>query len=428
MCIRDSAGAAGMFCGSCLNDNTLARGLSKQGWDIQLVPTYTPIRTDSDDFSVDQVFFGGINVFLQQKVPLLRYVPAVLDRFLDNPWLIRKVTARAIDTDARVLGKLAVSMLKGKKGNQRKEVKRLCDWLEKTAQPDVVVFSNILIGGCIGEIKRRLNVPVLVVLQGDDVFLDGLLPEFKQQAFDEISKITAQVDGFVVHSQFFRDYMAGYFGIPLEKIHVTPLGIDVSDFQTFADSAARTPVENRAIGYLARLAPEKGLHVLVDAFIKLKQQPEHENTTLKIGGWLGGPNQEYADNQFQRLADAGLEDQYEYLGAFDRTGKIDLLSSVDVLSVPTVFKEPKGLYALEAMAAGVPIVQPNHGCFPELVQAAGCGQLFEPENADDLAEKLNQVLQQPTRFEDARRGQRFVFETRNATAMSSAMSDVLKSM
>ena len=206
------------------------------------------------------------------------------------------------------------------------------------------------------------------------------------------------------------------------------LGIDVSDFQTFADSAARTPVENRAIGYLARLAPEKGLHVLVDAFIKLKHQPEHENTTLKIGGWLGGPNQEYADNQFQRLADAGLEDQYEYLGAFDRTGKIDLLSSVDVLSVPTVFKEPKGLYALEAMAAGVPIVQPNHGCFPELVQAAECGQLFEPENADDLAEKLNQVLQQPTRFEDARRGQRFVFETRNATAMSSAMSDVLKSM
>ena len=423
-----TAGAGGMFCGSCLNDNTLARGLSNQGWDIQLVPTYTPIRTEADDFSVDQVFFGGINVFLQQKIPLLRYVPAVLDRFLDNPWLIRKVTAKAMDTDARVLGKLAVSMLKGTKGNQRKEVKRLCDWLEKTAQPDVVVFSNILIGGCIGEIKRKLNVPVLVVLQGDDVFLDGLLPEFKQQAFDEISKITNQVDGFVVHSQFFREYMAGYFGIPVNKIHVTPLGIDVADFKPMAESATRVPNQSRSIGYLARLAPEKGLHVLVDAFIKLKQRPGHEDTKLKIGGWMGAPNQDYADAQFRRLAEEGLKDHYEYLGSFDRNGKIELLSNIDVLSVPTVFKEPKGLYALEALAAGVPIVQPNHGCFPELIQAAGCGLLFEPENSDDLAERLDQVLQQPTRFEDARCGQRFVHEFRNAQSMSDSMSDVLSQL
>ena len=65
-----TAGAAGMFCGSCMHDNTLVRGLARQGWDLQLVPTYTPIRTDEDDVSVDQVFFGGVNIYLQQKIHL----------------------------------------------------------------------------------------------------------------------------------------------------------------------------------------------------------------------------------------------------------------------------------------------------------------------------------------------------------------------
>ena len=169
-----TSGAAGMYCGSCMHDNTLARALNSRGWDVQLLPTYTPIRTDETDVSVDQVFFGGINIFLQQKIPLLRHVPAMLDRFLDRPWLIRKVTSRALETDPKTLGKLANSMLQGMEGNQRKEVIRLCDWLALEAQPSLIMFTNILIGGCIPEIKKRLGVPVLVTLQGDDVFLDSL--------------------------------------------------------------------------------------------------------------------------------------------------------------------------------------------------------------------------------------------------------------
>ena len=78
-----TAGAGGMYCGSCLNDNTLARALTKLGVDIQLVPTYTPITTDEHDVSLNEVYFGGINVYLQQKFPPLRWLPAPFDRILN---------------------------------------------------------------------------------------------------------------------------------------------------------------------------------------------------------------------------------------------------------------------------------------------------------------------------------------------------------
>ncbi|MCR9119204.1 MAG: glycosyltransferase family 1 protein, partial [bacterium] len=80
-----TAGAAGMFCGSCMHDNTLARALIARGVDVQLIPLYTPIRTDEDSVTVDRVFFGGVNVYLQEKIPLFRYLPRIFDRWFDSP-------------------------------------------------------------------------------------------------------------------------------------------------------------------------------------------------------------------------------------------------------------------------------------------------------------------------------------------------------
>ncbi|HIG27455.1 MAG TPA: hypothetical protein EYQ50_06530 [Verrucomicrobiales bacterium] len=183
-----TSGAAGMFCGSCMHDNTLASALIKKGCDIQLIPTYTPIRTDEGDVSSDQIFFGGINIYLQQKIPFFRYLPRALDRWLDNPRLIQMLAARSIKTDPSDLGNLTISMLKGESGFQRKEVKRLVDWLENESKPDLVVFSNILIGGCIPTIKKALKVPVLVTLQGDDLFIDFLPDPFRTTVKDLIKK------------------------------------------------------------------------------------------------------------------------------------------------------------------------------------------------------------------------------------------------
>lgn len=419
-----TAGAAGMICGSCLHDNTLARALIEQGHDVQLIPLYTPIRTDEKDVSTHRVFFGGINMYLQQKMPLFRLLPKWLDRWLDQPWLINWASGRSVKIDPAQVADLTLSILRGTHGFQRKEVDRLVDWLAAD-QPDVINFSNVLTAGCVPEIKRRLNVPVVVTLQGDDIFLRGLPDSHRSQALAEIRKLAANIDGFIANSRYYADFMSEYLGIERERIEIVPLGIDVRDFAR-EDRGQGTEDSVPTVGYLARLAPEKGLHILAEAFILLRQKPGMENAQLKIAGWLGEQNRDYADDVFTRLRNAGLEDAFEYRGELDRRGKVDFLRSLDVLSVPTTYREPKGLFVLEALAAGVPVVQPSHGAFPELFAELGGGLLHQPEDPSDLADKLAELLADPERRRTlAADGQSAVLATRNERIMAERTLKVL---
>jgi glycosyltransferase involved in cell wall biosynthesis len=418
-----TSGAAGMFCGSCMHDNTLARALIKLGCDVQLVPLYTPIRTDEESAAIDQVFLGGINVYLEQQFPLFRRLPKWMTAVLDQPWLIRWATSFGMETKAQELGALAVSVLKGDEGNQRTEVERLAQWLAAD-RPDVIVFSNMLTAGCVPAIKRKLDAKVVVTLQGDDIFLRDLPDPFQSQAFAEIQRLIPFIDGFIAHSEFYAAFMSGYLGIPRELIQVVPLGLDVSDF---ADSSRRAgdvspPVPNDhplTIGYLARLAPEKGLHVLVDAFIVLKKDLKHTTARLRIAGWLGEHNRKYVDEQKAKLRTAELTADVDFVGEVDRRGKVEFLQSIDVLCVPTTYREPKGLFILEALAAGVPVVAPEHGAFPELIGRTGGGLLAPPENPAAFADTLYRLLEfHDLRSSLARDGQAAVHRDFTAAKMA----------
>src|SRR5205085_9078810 len=139
--------------------------------DALLIPTYTPIRTDEPDVSQSRVFFGGINVYLQQKSGLFRHTPWFLDRLLDAPRLLRWVSRFAVKTRAEELGALTISMLQGEHGYQRKEIAKLVRFLENEVKPEIITFTNVLLSGMVPSLRQRINVPVLCVLQGDDVFL-----------------------------------------------------------------------------------------------------------------------------------------------------------------------------------------------------------------------------------------------------------------
>ncbi len=419
-----TSGAANMICGSCLHDNTLARAWNEQGVDALLIPTYTPIRTDEEDVSVDQVFFGGINVYLQQKLSLFRYLPAFLDRFLDSKWLLRKATSRGLEISARALGALTVSMLKGRNGNQRKEVKRLCDWLVQDVRPDVVLLSNLLIGGCIPELKR-LGIPVIVTLQGDDIFLEDLIEPFQSQAIDILRQIVPQVDGFLVHSEYYKEYMMSLLKIPADKVHVVPLGIDTEGISAATTDSSRP----RTIGYMARMSKEKGLHLLIDAFLELKQMPDTDDIRLHLAGWRGATNQQFVEQQLQRLKDADLEDVFVDYGTVDRPSKFTLLSESDLVCVPTIYKDPKGLFVLEALAHGVPVVVPEHGAFPELIADLGGGYPVPPDDAQALAECWHSVLQDRTALKAlGHQGREAVLKRRNADVMARKTLETLNSI
>ncbi len=415
-----TAGAGGMYCGSCLHDNALAKAVALAGWNVQLVPLYTPIRTDEEDISIDRVFFGGINVYLQQKIPFFRHLPKWLDGFLDQPWLIRRATSRAIETDAHVLGELALSMLKGPGGNQRKEVLRLIRWLEAD-KADMVVSSNLLIAGFVPEFKRRNKVPVVVTLQGDDVFLNQLSESDRRKCLQQIHKNNESVDAFLVHSEAFRKYASEYFEIPLSKIFVTPLGIETTDFEALAEeTSANTRESGRTIGYLARLAPEKGLQHLVSAFISLKQNSEFDDVRLRLAGWLSPENKAFVDEQWQRLRDANLGNAFHYDGVVDRTQKLAFLRDIDLLCVPVDHEEPKGLFALESLAAGTPVVLSRKGALTEIVESSQGGLLFELGNDEQFQTALTQLLRnEALRKQLGDQGRKFVLTQRNQREMAS---------
>ena len=415
-----------MFCGSCMHDNTLARAMREIDVDIVLTPTYTPIRTDEEDVSIDRVFFGGINVYLQQKIPLFRYLPAFVDRFLDRPWLIRMATARATGANAKELGALTVSMLKGRAGNQRKEVNRLIRWLQGPERPDVVNFSNMLIAGCAPAIKESLGVPLVVTLQGDDIFLEDLPEPHRGKCLELIRSLVPSIDAFIVNSRYYGDYMGDQFSIPADKLHVVPLGLDTDDFAGLEPRPSR---EHPTIGYLARLAPEKGLHVLIDAFIELHEMGNHPRARLQIAGWLGDHNRSYVDELMKRIDSAGLSELCQYVGSVDRAEKIDFLRSIDVLSVPTVYREPKGLFVLESLAAGVPVVQPDHGAFPEMIARLRGGAMVPPADPISLARALDELLSDDDkRLNLATDGHQRVHQHHNAREMAQATRDVWRSV
>lgn len=247
-----------MLCGSCLNDNTLARGLTELGIDVQLVPTCTPIHTDEEDVSMDQVFFGGINLYLQQKFLPLRLLSTAFYRILNHPSLIRWAMKKDVQTDPNLLGAMTVSMLKGKAGSQRKEVKRLLQFLSTNA-PDVVNFSNVLIAGSAPEIRQQLGVPIVVTLQGDDLFLDYILERYHNASISQIRALEDSIDAFIVHSEYDANYMSELLGISRHKIHLVKLGIDTTGLVARPSHTRQL----KRVGYLARLTPEKGLHVLI---------------------------------------------------------------------------------------------------------------------------------------------------------------------
>jgi glycosyltransferase involved in cell wall biosynthesis len=421
-----TAGAAGMYCGSCMRDNTLAAALCELGHDALLIPTYTPIRTDEIDVSQQRVFFGGINVYLEQKSGIFRHTPWWLDRLVNFPGLLRWVSKFAVSVRAEELGVLTLSMLDGTHGKQRKEVEKFVLWFETDWRPDVILLTNVLLSGLVPELKRRLNVPIVATLQGDDIFLEMLPPDVRKKAIEKIRENCHQVDGYIATCNYYADFMAGYLGLPREKFHVVYPGIRITPLTPNpsppeAGGEERIAADSRppTIGYFARIAPEKGLHHLVDAFIMLRKTPNAPNCRLRFSGWLGEHNRAYLNEILKKLADAGLSNDFEHVESPTHDDKIRFLRSVDVLSVPAPYREPKGLYVLEALSQGVPVVQPRHGSFPELIEQTGGGLLHIPDDPADLANNLRKLLEDAAmRQEFGRSGQAAVAERFNAETMA----------
>ena len=384
-----AAGAANMYCGSCLHDNALARALIDLGGDVRLVPTYTPLRTDEPSESVEEVLMGGINVYLSQKIPGFHRLPAWMVAWLDHPRILQWATSRGIETDASQLGPLCVSMLRAEQGPQRREVEKLVSYFQGDFRPDGILFSNLLIAGASRRLKQAIGVPIVVTLQGDDIFLDGLPDRYRDAAIREMQKLEPFVDAFVTHSDFYASKMSRLLRLPQEKMIVIPLGLNTTDFAAPQNSADR---ETLTVGYLARIDPPKGLRQLCQALRTLISDGRisPNSVELRIAGYMSEGQRDYLNESLADVASAG--GVVNYIGEVDRAAKVDFLQSLDLFCVPSPYEEPKALYLLEAMACGIPVLSPRHGVFPELLADTGGGELFAANDIDDLATKMVGLL------------------------------------
>ena len=386
-----TAGAAGMYCGSCFRDNALAAELMARGHDVTLVPVYTPTLTDEPNVSRRRVLFGGISVYLQQYSSIFRRTPRFLDRVWDSPWLIGTFASRAVSTDARLLGDLTISMLQGERGVLRKEFDKLLDWMREEPLPDVINLPNSLLIGMAEPLRTAIGRPICCTLQGEELFLNSLTSPYRDRAIALIRQHVHAVDRFVAVSDYCATFMSDLLEIPPGRIAVVPLGIGMAGYQPHTTGTAT----DFCVGYFARVAPEKGLHVLADAYVQLRRRMGKAPARLVAAGYMAPAQASYLRDVRHILEKAGLEGEFTYRGAVDRDGKLAFLRGLDVLSVPATYDEPKGMFLLEAMAAGVPVVQPRRGGFIEIVEKTGGGLLVAPDDPAALADGLYAMWSDP---------------------------------
>ncbi|WP_442485453.1 glycosyltransferase family 4 protein [Aeoliella sp. SH292] len=382
-----AAGAAGMYCGSCLHDNTLARALMDRGEDIVLVPTYTPLRTDEVDVSIPRVFYGGINVYLQQKIPFFRSTPRWVDWMFDRPWLLNMATRGGPSVDPSKLGDMTVSMLQGELGHQRKELVKLVDWLLDEVKPEVVHLSNSMLLGFARLIAERCGPPVVCSLSGEDIFLEKLTPPYYEQARELLRERARECHAFVSLNEYYANFMSDYLAVDRDKVHVIPHGLDL-----VGHSPASAPPTRLTVGYLARICHDKGLHLLVEACEHLAKTCPDLDFEVRAAGYLGKADEPYLREIERRVARGPLAGRFKYVGELDRGEKIKFLQSLSVFALPTVYAESKGLPVLEAWANGLPVLLPNHGSFTEMVADTEGGLLHIPHDPHDLAGRLAELL------------------------------------
>lgn len=416
-----TAGAGGMYCGSCIRDNSLAQSLMDAGHDVLLLPMYTPTLTDEKNVSSDRIFYGGISVYLEQHLSAFRRTPWLLDRLWESPWLLRAVADRAVQTDPEDLGDLAISVMEGRSGHQSKEIDKLLHWLQSQPKPDIIDISNSMLIALAQPLKDALKVPVCCTLQGEDVFLSHLSETHLNQSRDLIAEHGRYVDRFLAVSDYCATRMNRFLGVPGAKIDVVPLGVNVDVYPRRVQTTNKT----FTIGHFGRIAPEKGLHLLCEAYRRLRESGKIENSSIEIAGYLSPGHEKYLNSVLDEVKEWGLGSEVNYHGQLDKAQKVSFLHGLDVLVVPSVYDDPKGLPLLEAMSCGVPAIVPRRGTYTEILERTGGGILVSPDDMDALVEAIHRLSTDPQhRLELSQQGADGIRTHYTAHSMAERASEV----
>ena len=418
-------GSGGSFyCGNCLRDSKYVVALREQGHQVIKIPMYLPIFADEHDIKEIPVFYGAVSIYLKQLYPIFRKAPAWFDQFLNSKPILKIAASMAGSTNAKGLEEMTVSMLLGEDGNQQEELERMIDWMAVHCKPDIVHISNALLLGLAHQIREKLKVPVVCSLQDEDVWVDAMQPRFRDIIWKLMSEKAKDVNLFIGVSHFFSEVMKKRLNLPDEKIQSLYLGVDPADYEFIPTSQ-----KGRNIGYISRMCHENGFDILVDAFILLRRNSDFNDVKLILTGGSTGADTKYIKAIRKKLSQVNLGGEVEFIEDFEETSRRSFFKKVSVVSVPVRNGEAFGMYLLESMASGVPVVQPPLGAFPEIVKRSGGGINYDQNTPESLCKALSELLADPEKLELLSRGGRNGVEINfNINVQSTEMTRVYQKL
>ena len=381
-------GSGGSFyCGNCLRDSKYVTALKELGHNVIKVPMYLPLFDDAHDLNDVPVFYGAVNLYLKQNYSIFRHMPAFIEHALDSKSILQLAAQKAGSTRAKGLEEMTLSMLLGEEGAQKEELERMVDWLAEVGKPDIVHLSNALLLGLAKSIRGRMNIPVVCSLQDEDVWVDVMTDKYRHEVWELMSERGKIIDAFISVSDYYAIEIRKKMKIRDNQLHTVHIGVDTSDY-----SPKKIEKKEPVIGFLSRTCEENGLGILVDAFILLKQNREYKSVSLKITGGDTADDLHFIKELKRKIEKAGLESKVFWVDEFEGEERHSFFDSVSILSVPVLNGEAFGLYQLEAMACGIPMIQPALGAFPEVIEATGGGLTYFPNDAETLAQALGSVI------------------------------------
>jgi len=390
-------GSGGSFyCGNCLRDSKYVEALRKSDHHVVKLPMYLPLFADEHDLSREiPVFYGAVSIYLKQQFPVFRKAPAWVDRALNSKPMLRLASKFAGSTRAKGLEEMTVSMLLGEQGQQSEELDRMVDWIAEHCDPDVIHLSNALLLGLAHRLHEKLSVPVICTLQDEDVWVDVMKSSARETVWKLMAAKAAHVSAFISVSDYYAGEMKDKMNLPSEKLSSVHIGVDPDDYVVHPVGGKK-----RNIGYVSRMCHDNGLDILVEAFILIREKPGFEDVGLVITGGSTGDDRSFLHGIRRRIREAGLQEHVEFFGDFEETGLKHFMEKVMLVSVPVRNGEAFGIYLLECMVSGVPVVQPELGAFPEIINLAGGGITYEPNEPVALAGALEQLLTDPRQTEE----------------------------
>lgn len=406
-------GTGNFYCGSCLRDHGLAKAMIAEGCDVSMIPLYLP-HVAEDDLGEQPVFFGGLKVYFQQYLPGFSSLPSWMTKWMDHPSVLSFIARFSGMTSASTLGRMTFSTLDLANSGQLASFEDLAVSLEKHFDPDVIILSNALLLGFAAPLKERLNARVYCTLQGEDTFINSLSDSYRERCWSMAAQQAPYVDGFMAVSRKHGNIMAEGLKLNEQQWKIIHNGIDIEGLPEPCPGPG-VPT----IGFLANIVPPKGLMTLVDVFIEMKKERPEQPLRLSICGSVTPFTQDHLEEVKERLEEAGVLEDVHFGINLNRDEKFRALQEMTLLSVPALYGESFGLYVLEALAVGVPVVQPNHGAFPEVIESTGGGLIFDHMDQKSYKDALWSLIDDPEKRGDlGREGHRKVTQEYSITSMA----------